>query len=829
MASVNSDSQVYRRPSMGADTTNEDGTASFNGRQTTETTGIAYIKQCLQDFARWWRDLPGRIQTFFITHCRCCACDPDKTLLIGDTTGNDESDIPSDRRTDNNGTAEVIVDTSEDPSDTVFHDRPDALTDIEPTGTSNTSSVTDLPSPLSLPNPKPEIPSTKGVIRVEEHDFQLEADDAMPEDVIRRRSAALTLPMDHDSLPQNQEWATNKPTGIVRPHQLSVRLSFPSTEGEATINVVNTPAPNTAALTETPKTDDLEDSIDPYRKQELLTDPSLDKRNQDTTHSSMTENHLDGRYPPTEPSNHDTLAIPDYYPEKCNGIDNSTSSSHDEMPIFMDSESRPIDSSSSNSSVDQTPYQPNESCLQEDAQTAWAPGLMHIEEGTTISHLSMDAASIFSTSSIDAQAFNGYRKFTGGVMRSLTLPHEWQKPHLLLRRTVSASDLTLFDSDRDDDYSVCSETDMEAIDRLNDVEEMLEMESTLSGSCTTLSPESLSSRHSSLGATIGAAAMTPPKPEVSYDRNSEAYLHMVRIFVYMLNLTGKIDPKKADKISMSDYEGINPFEKGTTRIKKEYIWKLRRDGQAFSKMSKAATFIRESLQQAQQNLELYNLLKKTKTLQEINAEHPFPRLISDQTDEGMRIIEEERQREVHTTSRERLVAENVPATEDDLNLNRHIVGWLIKDSVEIILLDFIDHLIEESKRLKNEDKVMNRLRGGNFSLEAAKENCILELEFKALEDLMANEKMTEDEVNHAIQRTIELMNQIELFCQKYKTKKLPSKFKEKLRNKTPGQMTLPALRDVLEVFEARKNILLKAQKTATDDVKSSEQSKTKFD
>ena len=302
MASVSSNDPVNQRPIIGSNTTNEDGTASLNGRRITEATGFAYIKQCLQNIASWFRDLPGRIKDFFITHCRCCACNPDPTLLIGDTTGNDESDIPSDRRTDNNGTVEVIVDSSEDPSDAVFHDRPDALTDIEPTGPSNTPNVTELPSPLSLPNPKPEIPSMKAVILVEKHDFQLEADGAMAlEDVIRRRPATLTLPMNHDSLPQNQKGTPNKPTGIVRPHQLSARPSLPSTEGEAIINVVNAPAANTAALTETPKTDDLEDSIDSYSKQERLTARSLDMLNQDsesdtiepiiTSAASMTSTH----------------------------------------------------------------------------------------------------------------------------------------------------------------------------------------------------------------------------------------------------------------------------------------------------------------------------------------------------------------------------------------------------------------------------------------------------------------------------------------------------------------------------------------------------------
>ncbi|GAA4650873.1 hypothetical protein GCM10023116_31560 [Kistimonas scapharcae] len=799
MARVDSDGQVNQRSNIGADTANEARAAVFNGRQTIETTGFAYIKQRLQDFANWFSDLPGRIKEFFITHCRCCACRPDPSLLIGDTTGNDESDIPSDKRTDNNGTVEVIVDTSENPRDTVFHDRPDALTDIEPTESSSTSSVTDLRSPPSLPNPKPEIPSPKDVIFVEEH----------------------------DSLSQNQEWTLNKRRDIERPYQLSIRPSFPTTEDEAIINVVNGTDANTATLTEIPEKDDSEDSIDSYRKQEMLTNPSLDMLNQDSTHSLMKESHLDDRYPPTQPPNHDTLVTPDFYPEKCNGIDISYCRLHDEMPVLMKSESRPIASSSSNSSVDQTSYQPNGSCLQEDVLTAWAPGLIHSEEPTRMNHLSMDDESAFSISTLDMQAMNDNQKVAGRVMRSLTLPHEWKKPHPILRRTVSASDLTIFDSDIDDDYSVCSETNMEAIERLNDVEDMLEMESALLGSCSTLSPESLSPRHSSL-ITMGAAALTPPKPEVSYDRDSEAYHHVVRIFVYMLNLTGKIDPKKADKISMSDYEGINPFEKGTTRIKKEYVWKLRRDTEAFSKMSKAATFIRESLQQAQQNLELYNLLTKTKTLQDINEKYPLPRLITDEKNEQKRAIEEERLKEAHITSRERLVAENDQATEDDLRVNRHIIGWLIKDSVEIIFLDFIDHLIEESIRLKAEDKIANSVFGGHFKLEAAKENCLMELEFKALEDMMENQKMTEDEINNAIQRTTQLIDQIELFCQKYKKKNLPNKFKDKLCKKTAGQMTLPALRDVLEVFEARKHLLLKTQKTTTDDAKLSEQPKTKF-
>ena len=230
MASVNSDSQVYQRSSMDADTTNEDGTASFNGRQTTETTGIAYIKQCLQDFARWWRDLPGRIQTFFITHCRSCACDPDETLLIGDPAGNGEPVIqsPSARDSSDNGTeAEVIVHAVESTSDPA---RADAIKDMEPTiepdcmnqipgnkepiPPSITSDFTAVPlSPLP---PESDIPCSKEVtlsMHHSCHDFTAPVTKADADDETRSLGATIKTspaPTPPPSLEQDPESDTTE-------------------------------------------------------------------------------------------------------------------------------------------------------------------------------------------------------------------------------------------------------------------------------------------------------------------------------------------------------------------------------------------------------------------------------------------------------------------------------------------------------------------------------------------------------------------------------------------------------------------------------------------
>ena len=225
-------------------------------------------------------------------------------------------------------------------------------------------------------------------------------------------------------------------------------------------------------------------------------------------------------------------------------------------------------------------------------------------------------------------------------------------------------------------------------------------------------------------------------------RKSDAYKKMLKVFIYQLKLTNKIEglremktlkeikkekeaspastsrAGRAGVIDPSQIMDINPYLT-KTRIKPDYIETLKTEEDSFLKLCAGATFIRSAMEFAAKTPELVRALTidSTETLDDINRKFPLPVLKvtsedPDETSEDQKTTKEVKEKEKAKLrqqkklnqyekrlldSRKRILSRSRGLTAQDLACNQQIVEHLIRDKVEEFYLEFINHIIENDE------------------------------------------------------------------------------------------------------------------------------------